>query len=200
MFDPNMYHVLCEQLTAPHEAIEEVIQMTKEKKAMRKRRPIRVLVAVAAVCTALAITASASNPEILEGIVTSIRTSVSIGEYHEELVMENGEVMTALCIPDAAVEEQDGRTILTVNGEELDITEELAREGRYVWYDEDQGAKVQVEVILDENGAPQAIVSAALAEGDIGDASVSMVIESNGEETDPLNNRAAYSCRRIAGI
>ena len=72
-----------------------------------------------------------------------------------------------------------------MNGEELDITEELAREGRYVWYDEDQGAKVQVEVILDENGAPQAIVSAALAEGDIGDASVSMVIESNGEETDP---------------
>lgn len=184
MFDPDMYHVLCEQLTAPHETIEEVIQMTKEKKTMRKRRPIRVLVAVAAVCTALAITASASNPEILEGIVMSIRTSVSIGEYREELVMENGEVMTALCIPDAAVEERDGRTILTVDGEELDITEELAREGRYVWYDEDQGAKVQVEVTLDENGAPQAVVSAALAEEDIGDASFSVIVESNEEETD----------------
>ena len=98
--------------------------------------------------------------------------------------MENGEVMTALCIPDAAVEERDGRTILTVDGEELDITEELAREGRYVWYDEDQGAKVQVEVTLDENGAPQAVVSAALAEEDIGDASFSVIVESNEEETD----------------
>lgn len=182
MFDPDMYHVLCEQLTAPQETVEEVIQMTKEKKAMRKHRPIRVLVAVAAVCTALAITASASNPEILEGIVMSIRTSVSMGDYREELVMEDGEVMTALRFPDATVEERDGRTILTVDGEELDITEALAREGRYVWHDEDQGAKAQVEVTLDENGAPQAVVSAALAEGDIGD--VSMVIESDGEETD----------------
>lgn len=184
MFDHDMYHVLCEQLTAPQETIEEVIQMTKDKKTMRKRRPMRVLVTVAAVCAALAITASASNPEILEGIVTSIRTSVSIGAYREELVMENREVMTALCIPDAAVEEQDGRTILTVDGKELDITEELAREGRYVWYGEDIGVKIQVEVTLDEEGAPRAVVSAALAEENIGDAPVSVVVESNEEETD----------------
>ena len=184
MFDPNMYHMLCEQLTAPQETIEEVIQMTKDKKTMRKRRPMRVLVTVAAVCAALAITASAANPEVLEGILVTIRSSVSIGEYREEMMMDSGETVTALRFPEASVEERDGRVILTVDGEAIDITSEMKQDGQYIWEYSDEGTNAQVMVFLDENGKPQTVINITPSEGYAEESGMVMVTEYQDDKAD----------------
>ena len=55
--------------------------------------------------------------------------------------------------------------MLTVDGQEMDITDAMARDGTYTWTYEDEGAKVSVQVYLDEQGALQTITNVAPAEG-----------------------------------
>lgn len=179
MFDADMYRELCSELHLSEQRLQEVIQMTEQQKKRLRRRPLRVGLVAAAICAALAVTASAANPELLEGIVMSIRSSVVVNEYREDMVTESGETITALRMPETAVEERDGRMFLTVDGEEVDITEDMERDGEYLWTFEDEGTKVQVEVYLDENGVPQTISSVAPAEGS--DYSMSLISEDSGD-------------------
>ena len=124
MFDHNAYRERCSELHVSEEALQEVIEMAEQKQKKPVRRPLRVGLIAAVVTVALMVTVSAANPEALEWLSATIRSSASIGDYREEIVMDDtGETITALRLPDTAVEERDGRIILTVDGEETDITE-----------------------------------------------------------------------------
>ena len=130
MFDHNAYRERCSELHVSEEALQEVIKMAEQKQKKPVRRPLRVGLIAAAVTVALMVTVNAANPEALEGLLATIRTSASLGDYREEIVVDDtGETITALRLPDTAVEERDGRIILTVDGEETDITEAMERDG-----------------------------------------------------------------------
>lgn len=182
MFEQEHYRDRCSQLHLSEEKLQEVIHMTKPNQKHTLRRPMRLGLIAAALCALMAVGVSAANPEILEEIVMSIRSVVVVSQYQEELTMEDGSQMTSLTFPDVSVEERDGRTILLVNGEETDITEALAEDGRYVWEDMDNGSQARVTVTLDEDGKPVWVADVAAAGEDIGDSGVSLVSEPAGEK------------------
>ena len=177
MFDPKLYHEACSEMHVSEEKLQEVIHMTEQNKKRAVRRPLRVGLAAAALCALTVVGASAANPEFLEGIVLSIRSTVVVSDYQEELIMEDGSQITALHFPDVSVEERDGRTILIVNGAETDITGALSEDGRYVWEDTDNGSQAQVIVTLDEDGKPVWVANVAAAGETFEEAGVSVVSE-----------------------
>ncbi len=178
MFDHNAYRERCSELHISEEALQEVIEMAEQKQKKTVRRPMRVGLIAAALCALLIVTVSAANPELLEGLLVSIRSSVSVGDYREDLTMESGEQVIALREPEAAVEERDGRMFLVVDGEETDITEAMAEDGSYHWERRDEGAVVRVTVTLDENGEPVTISNVELPDTAGQDTGMSMVTES----------------------
>ena len=177
MFDPKLYHEACSEMHVSEEKLQEVIHMTEQNKKRAIRRPLRVGLAAAALCALTVVGASAANPEFLEEIVLSIRSAVVVSDYQEELIMEDGSQITALHFPDVSVEERDGRTILTVDGAETDITDALSEDGRYVWEDTDNGSQAQVIVTLDEDGKPVWVANVAAAGETFEEAGVSVVSE-----------------------
>lgn len=183
MFDPKLYRDVCSELHLSEEKLQEVIHMAEQNKKHRVRRPLRVGLAAAALCALTVITAGATNSEALGAFVASIRASVTVSDYQEELLTEDGTRITALRFPDVSAEERDGRTILTVDGAETDITDALARDGRYVWEDTDNGSRAQVVVTLDEDGKPVWVVNMAVAGQELEDAAVSVVSEPSGTST-----------------
>ena len=90
---------------------------------------------------------AAANPEAAEELWYRVMDIVQIGQYRSEIVGENGEHMTLMSIPEAAVENQDGRAVLVIAGEQtIDITDALASDGRYVYEDTDEGAHLVITV------------------------------------------------------
>ena len=177
MFDLNAYRERCSELHLSGEKLQEVISMTEQAKKKTARRPLRVGLVAAALCALLVISVSAANPEVLEGIVSTIRSSITIGEYRQDVTLDTGEYIVGLNYPEVSLEEREDRVILTVDGQETDITDELNEKGSYLWEYEDEGAAVQVKVTLNEEGKPEAVTSIVPAGAEIGECEVSMVTE-----------------------
>ena len=130
MFDPKSYCKACDRMTLDAEKIKEMIIMTENTGKKAVRRPARMVLVAAALVTALGITASAAeNPAVKEFFATIFVTVTSDD--------------TGLTIPNVAVEEREGRSILLVNDEETDITDALAQEGGYLY--EGDGFRVEVD-------------------------------------------------------
>ena len=138
MFDPRSYREACDELTLDTGKIEEMIFMTEntEKKALR--RPARVAVVAAALAAALCVTAAAAEVPAVKEFFATVFVTISTNDESAAL---------GLNMPSVAVEEREGRSILVVNDEELDVTDALAEEGSYLY--EGDG----FEVAVDENGA-----------------------------------------------
>lgn len=146
MFDPKLYREACRELRAPEDKIEEIIAMT-EKTNKKRIRPLRTaLIAVAAVAM-MVVSVAAANPEGAEELWYRVMDIVHIGQYRSEVVGENGEHMTLMSIPEATVENQDGRAVLVIAGEQtIDITDALDSDGRYVYEDTDEGTHLVITV------------------------------------------------------
>ena len=136
MFDPKIYHNACDRMALDAEKIEEMIFMTENQKEKRPvRRPARMALIAAALAAALGITASAAEiPAVKEFFATIFVTVSADGEA------------AGLNIPDVAMEERAGRSILVIDGEETDVTDALAQKGEYLY----EGDGFQVRV--DKNG------------------------------------------------
>lgn len=146
MFDPKLYREACRELRAPEDKIEEIIAMT-EKTNKKKIRPLRTALICAAAVAMMVVSVAAANPEAAEELWYRVMDIVQIGQYRSEIVGENGEHMTLMSIPEAAVENQDGRAVLVIAGEQtIDITDALASDGRYVYEDTDEGAHLVITV------------------------------------------------------
>lgn len=142
MFDPRSYREACDMLALDTEKIEEMITMTENSKKRAVRRPARVALVAAALAAALCVTAAAAELPAVKEFFATVFVTVSV----------NGDLAADIDLPSVAVEEREGRSILVVNGEETDITDDLARKGEFLY--EGDGFQVQV----DENGV--AIVTA----------------------------------------
>ena len=148
MFDPRLYRNACSELRPSEEKIEEMIAMTANHEPKKKiRHPLRMGAVIAATMALLTIGASAAaNPEMVESFTTQIASVLQVGELRQDLTTDTGETVTALEIPEARVEDRDGRAVLVVMDQEIDVTDALTRDGRYEYQYEDEGAQLTVLV------------------------------------------------------
>ncbi len=132
MKHPDLYRKACsESMRLSGEKLEEMIFMTENKKR-GLRRPVQFGLIAAALAAVLCVTAAAANPEAVRELWKNIAMSVMV-------LQDDGDTMVIQTdVPEITVDDVDGRTILTVNGESADITDALARDGKYVgkWADE----------------------------------------------------------------
>lgn len=123
MFDPDLYRKTCsEGMKLSGETLEEMIFMTENKKR-GLRRPVQIALTAAALAVVMCVTAAAANPEAVEKFWKSFTVSV---------VSTDGDtVMVKADMPQINVAEKDGRVLLTIDGEQTDITDDLAQNGSY---------------------------------------------------------------------
>ena len=131
MFEPNQYRELCSELHVSEEKLEEVIQMTEQEKKRKFHRPMRLGLVAAAVAAMLVVTVSAANSEAIMTYLTSLRDAAVAGEAWADSPVNTEEGTGGLCLPEASLEERDGRTIRIVDGVETDVTQALTDKGDY---------------------------------------------------------------------
>lgn len=118
MFDPNTYRSACDRLAPDAEKLEEWITMTENKSKKYLSRPVKALLIAAACLTLLCATALAAPA------VQQLFTTFTI-------TYRNGDSSTAFTLPTLALEEREGRSILTVDDVETDVTDAFAQNGQY---------------------------------------------------------------------
>ena len=181
MFEPNQYRELCSELHVSEEKLEEVIQMTEQEKKRKFHRPMRLGLVAAAVAAMLVVTVSAANSEAIMTYLTSLRDAAVAGEAWADSPVNTEEGTEGLCLPEASLEERDGRTILIVDGVETDVTQALTDQGEYLYECGEGEEQAQVRVYLDEQGAPRLMTSFFTAGEDGGTGAV-VVVPADGEE------------------
>lgn len=146
MFDPKLYREACRELRAPEDKIEEIIAMTENNK--RRVRPLRTALICAAAVAMMVVSVAAANPEGVEEFIYNIASIIHVDQYRMEMVTGDGEQVTVFSIPEASVEERDGRAILVIDGKDAaDITDALKAEGRYTYEDTTaEGTRLTVAV------------------------------------------------------
>lgn len=148
MFDPRLYRNACSELRPSEEKIEEMIAMTTNHEPKKKiRHPLRMGAVIAATMALLTIGASAAaNPEAVRELTFHIAPVLNVGQLCQDMTTDTGETITTLEIPQARVEDRDGRAVLAVMGRETDITDALTKEGRYEYKYEDEGTWLTILV------------------------------------------------------
>lgn len=143
--------------TGAGEVLEAV--MALEAKYLR---PMRVVVLTAALVAALCLTAAAADEDgPIKTIIESLIVSHTISEKDdiEFGVTANGNVdmETGLSLPTMAYTEKDGCKLFALDGEEIDVTEAMAKDGYYEREMEDCVLRVNADgmaaiIVYDENG------------------------------------------------
>lgn len=147
MFDLKLYREACRELTAPEDKIEEIIAMT-EKTNQKRIRPLRTALIAAAAVAMMVVSVAAANPEAAQEFFYNIASIVHVDQYRMDMVTEDGEQVTVFSVPEASVENRDGRAILVLDGKDAaDITDALKAEGRYTYEDTTaEGTRLTVAV------------------------------------------------------
>lgn len=146
MIDKRLYCETFSRLGASEEAKKEVFQMMeKTKKARRFPKVLRTAALAAMLTVALAVTANAAS----DGALFQQLRIVWTNGFETHLVgtaSDGSAVAFTVTSTDPKVEEVDGRLLLHVLDEKVDITDELAENGVYHWTGEQEGKTVSVDV------------------------------------------------------
>ena len=158
MIDPKLYCETFSRLHASEEAKKEVLQM-KEKKRMRMPKILRGAAIAAAMTMALAVTAGAVNLAT-DGELFRQFTIIWSEDNHYVAQDDQGNQVDITLMDGDLVTEEDGRLILHMNGENIDITEELEAEGVYACaYDmevvHEDGSRETRTVSIQVTGSPE---------------------------------------------
>ncbi len=146
MFDPKKYCEVCRELRAPEKKIEEIIAMTDHHTQKRRFRALGTGLAACAAAATMVVGVAAANPEAAQEFFAHITSVVTVGEFRRDLTTEEGEQVTVLELPQATVENRDGRAILVVDGEETDVTDQLESTGSYTRTASSNGTQVDITV------------------------------------------------------
>ncbi len=120
MLDRENYRKDCARLTLGREKMEEIIAMTENTPKKGLRRPVKIALIAAACVAALSVTAMAAPA------VQQLFTTFTI-------TYRDSNTQTAFVVPTLTLEEREGRDILTVDGEETDVTDAFAEDGQYAF-------------------------------------------------------------------
>ena len=158
MIDKKLYCETFSRLRASEEAKKEVLQM-KEKKRMRMPKILRGAAIAAAMTMALAVTAGAVNLAT-DGELFRQFTIIWSEDNHYVAQDDQGNQVDITLMDGDLVTEEDGRLILHMNGENIDITEELEAEGVYACaYDmevvHEDGSREPRTVSIQVTGSPE---------------------------------------------
>ena len=158
MIDKKLYCETFSRLRASEEAKKEVLQM-KEKKRMRMPKILRGAAIAAAMTMALAVTAGAVNLAT-DGELFRQFTIIWSEDNHYVAQDDQGNQVDITLMDGDPVTEEDGRLILHMNGENIDITEELEAEGVYACaYDmevvHEDGSRETRTVSIQVTGSPE---------------------------------------------
>lgn len=149
MFDRSQYCNACAKLTLGADKIEEMISMTENQEKKARLFPKRAALVAAALAAALCVTAAATEVPAVQEFFATVFVTIST----------NSDVAAGLTLPSVAVEEREGRSILVVDGTETDVTDALAKDGKYLY----EGDNFQIQV--DEHGV--AIITAYGTDGTV---------------------------------
>ncbi len=119
MFDPEKYRNACGRLTLGAEKLEEMIAMTENKRKAPKG-VLRTALIAAACVAALCVTAFAAVPAVREF-------------FGYTITIQTGDDAAPIALPTMQLEDREGRSILTVDGEEIDVTDAFAKDGKYAF-------------------------------------------------------------------
>lgn len=161
MLDMRDYRNACDRLRLDTETLEEMIEMTENQKKKMLGRPARAMLVAAALVAAMAVTASAAELPAVQQFFAKVFVTVNTDGALE-----------GLSIPDLAVEEREGRTILLLDGAEIDVTDDLSKAGEYLY--EGEGYEVRVDsdgvAVLTAYGEDgEVVLSFSTRKGDAGD-------------------------------
>ncbi len=165
----DLYRDTMRELRAPQDKIEEIITMTQNtEKKTGVRRPLRVAAVAAAAVALLTVGVSAANPQIGEWIETKITSITQISAFKSQMTLDNGMVVTGYSLPNASVERRDGRAILVVGDDEVDITDALLTDGEYSYEVRDESGVVGTVTVTGTPEAMHVFTSTAFDNGDVG--------------------------------
>lgn len=138
----TLYHETISALRPSEGKIEEVITMTEQKKI--KSRGRAALIALAA-CAALIGSAGAANAVTGGEFWLNLENYIQVNVFKSVAVSPDGDT-TALINMTTEIQQRDGRTILVVPGDEVDITDALIENGTYHYERTDGGTVCEVDV------------------------------------------------------
>lgn len=174
MFDPDLYRKTCsEGMRLSEETLEEMIFMTENKKR-GLRRPAQIALTAAALAVVMCVTAAAANPEAVEKFWKSFTVSI-VHADDDTMIVSAG-------IPQIDVQRENGRAVLTIDGEKTDITEALERDG------------VCVQRFETEHGTAELTVQSDLTWG------LTMPLENNGEFSCNSSDQASVYYSEDIGV
>lgn len=148
MMNHDVFQETFSRLHASEEAKREVFFMAMQQKTKRRGRlAVKTAGVAAAVMMGLAATAGAINAATGGRLFTTL-TAVWSDGFKTIYETETGETYTGYQMQ-GVVEEREGRLLLLVGGEEIDITDTLAEEGSYTYVLEEEGFSLTVKVTGD---------------------------------------------------
>ncbi len=140
MFDLETYRDDCSRLTLGQDKLEEMISVTEKTNKKRLTRPVRTVLLTAVLAATLGTAALAANPEVAEKVqmffgYTFAFTATDGSGLEAGVVVKPGNdaanIIAAGELPPMAFEVREGRSILTLDGKELDVTEAMEKDGYY---------------------------------------------------------------------
>lgn len=187
MFSHRLYRETMEQLRAPRDKIEEVIDMTQHHNSKMHRRPIRTAAVAAAAIAMLSIGVSAAGPEGVQEFFYHISTIMKVDAFTTNISTQEGGQVTLLDLSQITVERRKDQVFLVAGEEELDITQALERDGRYEY----QRMSGDTEVTAVVTGTPEEyILELSIAAGGEDGILYSYSTDFNGEAVHALEGDA----------
>ncbi len=140
----KLYRETMEELRAPQDKLEEIIAMTEKNN--KKKFSVRPLLAAAAAVAVLTVGASAASLDSMQEFIYKIIYVHEVDGFRTDLETTGGNVVV-FNMSEVDVDTVDGRVMLSVGDETVDITDELAQNGVYAYQKTLEGSQINVSVI-----------------------------------------------------
>lgn len=120
--------------------LRERISAEKEERPMQFGKARKLAMLIAAAIALLAVSVSAANPDTLRNLILELQTTFFISGSTED------GSFAAIRIPETSLVSREERVILTVEGEEIDVTDALTAGGCYCLEQAEEDGRILIEV------------------------------------------------------
>lgn len=151
MMDRRLFQDTFSELHASETSIQEVLSMTKDQNTHR-RRASRALLMTAAIAASLCVSAGVANAatdgQLFEAVEYHITSVFHDNQYKISMKTADGSKVITLGIQ-AEVVKENGRVLLKIDEETIDITDDLAKDNAYTYEHTDGSTTLRIDVYPD---------------------------------------------------
>lgn len=145
--DENLRRVFDQVKPSPEQKEAMLSRLLESERKVVPMKKMKKFVVFAVAAALMVISVAAANPEGVQKFFGDIASVIQVGQYREERKNADGETVAVYQIPDATVENRDGRAILVIDKKDAaDITDALSSEGRYTYDVETQEGQLHILV------------------------------------------------------